>query len=152
MIFLLISISTAAPIIGSDLHLLDRGDISWVENNEQSDNLLTELDGILRPNIRPWFGWEVYNEKIRILGSLDFFYRERIRRIDESDLYFKTGAWRLGADVQTKLTNNKITYPIVGIGIHGNIPTISYNSEIYTEEEQQDYNEIAEQLRSEICD
>ena len=56
----------------------------------------------------------------------------------------------MGLDLQTKITNNEITYPLVGIGIHGNIPTISYNSEIYTEEEQQDYNELAEQLKSEI--
>ena len=150
MILLLAAAAHAAPIAGADYRPLGRSDLAWDGQEEAAGHLLGEEGGQLRPSLEPWAGWAF--ERAVVTAGASVRLDSWTRFTSESLSHEHAGGLRLQTDARYYLEEDGGSLvPFAGLGVHGTIPFVSIRSDLYTEEEQLEYDTAAAELRSEIA-
>ena len=136
-------------LLGLDLVPYGRGDLLWVAEDRDSDALVGEFDGVLRPPLTAYGG--VRTEKTAYLATFGTARIATASRGDGGTSRQAAGAFRPGLDVQRYLGAPEVG-PVawLGAGAYGVIPTAVDLNDLYTEAEAQDAEAEASDLRARI--
>ncbi len=136
-------------LLGLDLVPYGRGDLLWVTEDRDSDVLVGEFDGVLRPPLTAYGGGRT--ERTALLGSFGLARIATASRGDGGTARQAVGAFRPGLDVQRYLgveEHGPVAW--LGGGIYGVIPTAVEVSDLYAESETQDAAADSADLRARI--
>jgi hypothetical protein len=153
----------AKPIAGVDYRPTSQAELAWIEQGQASSSLLGEEDGILRPPIEPWVGWGFGRTSITVgaalrLESWTQFTSESLSHEHTGGIRIQTdGRHYMGEGGASSLSGAESgppgpgLHPFAGLGIHGTIPFASTHSDLYSDEEQEEYDAAAAERRAEIA-
>lgn len=142
--------TAAGGAMGVDWVPYSRGDLVWVSEDQSSETLVGEFDGLVRPALTAYGGrvgdrhaW-LFGLGVARTANVDWD-GEGFRRVSASAL-------RPSADWQWFMRERQVgaATPWLGLGLHVTIPQAKDAADVYTAEEQSDADEGARALRGRI--
>jgi len=140
----------AAGVMGVDWAPFGRADLVWVSEEQSSETLVGEFDGVVNPGLSAYGGW--MDEKNAWLFGFGLARVSDVTWDGEGYRRVSASAYRPALDWQRYLSERKVgsAIPWLGLGLHVTIPQAKDAADVYTEEEQTDADEGARALRGRI--
>ncbi len=143
----------AGPVAGMEWVPLGRGDAAWIESEQLTGTLVAEGDGWLDPPLNAWGGYRW--DRWMLLGSLGMAAHNTItlqanaeEGVDRTRMMVM--AIRPGLDVRRALGEGEMIRSWAGGGLYGVLPIVRYSSDLFSDEEQASYDQLAVDDRARI--
>lgn len=119
--------------VGVDWVPMGRADVVAAVDGATSGTGLSEFDGVLRPPLTAWAGWQ--NGQNAWLWGMAVGWNRTANHIGQTTTVSSRGAIRPSVDLRHYIEHESIA-PWVQAGIYGTVPWARESSDLYTAEEQ----------------
>ena len=147
-----LGLAQAEKMVGVDWVPAGRADLVAALDGQTSGTGLSEFDGVLRPPLTAWAGWQ--QGQTSWLWGLAVGWERTATRIADSTTISSRGALRPSLDVRRALHEDGSctqVCPWLQAGIYGSAPWARETSTLYTTEEQEAMATVASADRGRIA-
>jgi len=140
----------AGGTMGVDWVPFSRADLVWVDEEQNSETLVGEFDGLVRPSLSAYGGW--VGERHAWLLSVGAARVSDVTWDGEGYRRVSVSALRPAVDWQWYLSDRAVggATPWLGVGLYATIPQANEAADVYTDEEQADADEGSRALKGRI--